>query len=248
MMIPGVSGGTMAIILDIYDKLIIAFNKSLKFDKKSIIFLIICIAGALTGMMTISGCILKLIDTFPVIIQYFFIGAVLGGIPVIYKAAQIKEFSANTILYPFIGVLLVLLIELIPQEAFIKNTEKNITVFFIQMFGGILSAFALVLPGISLSQMLLMLGLYEPVIFAINNLNIRPILTLSIGLMLGIILFSKIMEYAMNKYPQLTYLIILGFLFGSIKELFPGIPTETEFLPCIICIILGFFTIYFISK
>lgn len=248
MTVPGVSGGSMAMILGIYDKLITSFNKSLKLHKKSIIFFITCIAGVLLGMVTISRYILKLMEAFPMVTQFFFIGAVLGGAPMIYKAAQVKKFSPTAVIYPLIGLAFVLLIGLIPDGAFMPGAGKSVGSFLIQIFGGILVAFALVLPGISLSQMLLMLGIYETVMSAISTLNILPLIPIGIGALAGVLLFAKGMEYSMNKYPKFTYLSIFGFVLGSVKELFPGVPSGMEILFCIVSAALGFAAIYFISE
>ncbi len=248
MTVPGVSGGSMAMILGIYDKMISAVTKALKFDKKSIIFLLLCVAGAGLGMVLFSNSILELIENFPMPTRYFFIGAVAGGVPMIYRCAGVKEFSAKTIIYPIIGIVIVSLIALLPEGLFAPSEEFSITSLAIQILGGVIIAAALVLPGISVSQMLLMLGLYEIVMKSVASLLILPLIPIAIGVVLGTVGTAKAMDSLMRKYPLATYLIILGFVLGSLRELFPGVPTGLEIPLCLLTAAAGFFAVFTISK
>lgn len=248
MTVPGVSGGSMAMILGIYDKMIASVSGILKLQKKSFVFLLECIAGAIIGIILFSNSILKLIIRFPMPMSYLFIGAVAGGAPMIYRSAKITKFNIGAVLYPIIGIILVLLIALIPEGIFAPGDAFGIKEFFLQLFGGIIIAAALVLPGISVSQMLLMLRLYEIVMKSAGTLNILPILPLGLGVLLGTVLTAKLMDKAMARFPQAAYLIILGFILGSVRELFPGIPFGINIPICIISAAAGFFIVYTISS
>ena len=240
MTVPGISGG-------IYDKMISAVNKAVKLDKKSIIFLIECVIGAGIGIVLFSGLVLELIELYTMPVTYFFIGAVLGGAPMIYRSASVSKFSASAVIYPIIGIIIVSLIALLPEGLFDPALNSGVRGFFIQILGGVIIAIALVLPGISVSQMLLMLGLYETVMGAAHSLNIIPIIPLAIGAAIGTLSTAKVMDKAMVKYPQATYLIIFGFVLGSVRELFPGVPMGFEIPLCILTAALGFYVVYIIS-
>ena len=247
MTVPGISGGSMAMILGIYNRLIWAVNNAVKFKKESILFLIQFLIGAAAGLVLFSKAVPFLLTQFPFPMHFFFIGCVAGGIPMIFRAAKVTKFSWKVVVYLILGILLVTLIAQLPQGLFVS--KSGLLGVLLQLAGGFVIAAALVLPGISVSHMLYMLGLYETVTTAVGNLDILSILPLGIGVVAGILLTAKAMEKAMIKAPQLTYLVVLGFLCGSVPELFPGIPTN--FLSIVISGIMavaGFFFVYLITK
>ncbi len=247
MTVPGVSGGSMAMLLGIYDRLIRAVNSFWK-DKGKILFLVVFVLGGGLGIVLFSGSLLHLIELYPMPLKYFFLGAVAGGIPVIFREAKIKKNSIEVLLYPVIGILIVMLLSYIPSGVFSPQEGSGFVGVILQFTGGILTAAALVLPGISVSQMLLMLGMYVSVMENISSLQIVPLIPLGIGVIAGVLLTAKIMERLMDKYPQGTYLIIFGFLFGSISELFPGIPQGQELVISIFMALAGFSALYWMQK
>ena len=176
MTVPGISGGSIAMILGIYDKLISAVNKAVKLDKKSILFLLEVLIGGGVGFVVLSGFVLKMIELYTMPVTYFFIGAVLGGTPMIYRSAKVTKFSPGAVIYPIIGIIIVSLILLLPEGIFNPSLSSGVQGVLIQIIGGIIIAIGFVLPGISLSQMLLMLGLYEIVMEAASTLNILPVI------------------------------------------------------------------------
>ena len=114
--------------------------------------------------------------------------------------------------------------------------------------GGVIIAVGLVLPGISVSQLLYMLGIYEGIMENIGNLNILPLIPLGIGVVGGIFLTTKVLERLMERHPQPTYLIILGFMFGSLPELFPGIPAGGALVFSALTAAAGFAALYAMSR
>ena len=95
---------------------------------------------------------------------------------------------------------------------------------------GVIAAVALVLPGISISYLLLVMGLYDEIMRAIGDFYLPFLIPFGVGLILGVVLTTRLLERAMNRHPLPTYLIILGFMFGSMVEVFPGIPPWPEVL------------------
>lgn len=248
MTVPGISGGSMAMILGIYDRLISAVNNAVKFKKESILFLLQFLIGAAAGLVLFSKAVPFLLNQFPLPMHFFFIGCVAGGIPMIFRAAKVNKFSWKIIVYLILGILLVTLIAMIPKGLFVS--KEGFLGIILQLAGGIIIAAALVLPGISVSHMLYMLGLYETVTEAVGNLDVLSILPLGIGVVLGILLTAKIMEKAMIKAPQFTYLVVLGFLLGSVPELLP-IGVSVTLLSALISLIMavaGFFFVFLITK
>lgn len=248
MLIPGVSGGTMAIILNIYDDLITAVSTFFKSKRKNLIILGSFALGGAVGMFLFSKAILYVTQTYRMPMMFLFLGAIIGSIPMLYKKASIKRFSAMQLLYPAIGFLLVFLLTFIPSGLFEIKLENGILNALLMIVAGVICAIALVLPGISVSYMLLMVGLYEPTMKAAETMDIAFLLPLLLGGIVGVFATAKILGKAMSKHSQATYLIILGFLLGSIFDVFPGVPNGIDWLICIITFAIGFGAIYFLSR
>ncbi len=249
MLVPGVSGGSMAMILGVYDRLVSAVSRFMKQKKESIIFLTLFAAGGLIGMILFAKPILSLIELYPKPSLYFFIGCVAGGLPMIVKKAGIKKLNWRSLLYPVIGALLVLVLALIPTQSAGQSTQTGIISFIFLMLSGFITAAALVLPGISVSFFLLLLGMYDETMKAISEFYLPFLIPLGIGLLLGIILTTKLLERAMSRFPQATYLIIFGFVLGSIAQIFPGLPQSIiETAICIVTLISGYMAIWLLSR
>lgn len=249
MTVPGVSGGSMAMIMGIYDRLISSVSSFFKKPRESSLFLIEFVAGAGIGMLLFAKLISYLFTTNADIpIRFFFLGAVAGGVPMIYRKACMRKVNIKAVVYPVLGIILVVLLAMIPEGLFTPQEGAGILGVLLQLAGGVIIAIGLVLPGISVSQMLYMLGIYEGIMENISNLNIIPLIPLGIGVAGGILLTTKILESLMEKHPQPTYLIILGFMFGSLPELFPGIPAGENLFLSIITAAAGFLLLYGLSK
>ncbi len=247
MLVPGMSGGSMAMILGIYDKLISAVSNFFKDIKKHFLFLLVFCVAAVTGMILFSNPLLSLINTFTMPAMYFFIGAIAGGIPMIGRQAQVKKFSWKLPVYIILGALAVWILSVLPTS----STDTESSGFFgsvMLVIAGIIAAVALILPGISVSYLLLVLNLYEETVKAISTLYFPFLIPLAIGFAAGIILTTKLLEMAMERHPQPTYLIILGFMLGAVVNVFPGIPSLWEIPVCIVTCAAGFAIIYLISK
>ena len=248
MMVPGVSGGSMAMVLGIYGKLINAVSSFFKDIKKNLLFLIEFSVVALLGIVLCAKPILALIDRFPRVAMFFFIGLVFGSIPMLYKKANIKSVKIKDILYFIIGVIVVLSCQLIPKLEFDPNSPFTLSMAITQCLIGVVVAVGFILPGISFSYLLLILGSYDFIMNAISTLNILVLIPFGLGFCIGVVLLTKILDICMSKYPGITYLIILGFLIGSVFPIYPGNPVGWEIPLSIITFTLGTVIIYMVSK
>lgn len=247
MLVPGVSGGSMAMILGIYDRLIQSVSSFFKNIKGNLIFLIEFAAAALLGMFLFAKPLEALIGAYEKPMMYFFIGVVLGGCPLIFKEAGVGGFSLKAVIYLVLGAGVVTSLTFLPENLF-ASASGGVEGFLIQFFGGVVISIALILPGISVTYMLLVLGLYQGVLSAIGNLDVLYLLPLALGLVAGILLLTKALEGAMKHFPQPTYMIILGFVLGSVGQVFPGVPTGIDIPVCLALAVVGFVLIYFLSK
>jgi putative membrane protein len=248
MLIPGVSGGTMAIILGFYDKIISAVSSFFKDPKKNFITLLIYCGSAGLGILLFANMLLFVTNAFPMPMMYLFTGAVLGSIPMLYKKTELKVFPLFKAIFPLLGIVVVLLLDKLPTDLLSFNAKMGLTEYIILLVAGVIIAIALVLPGISVSYMLLVLGIYQPTLKAIEGMNLTFLIPLGLSVLLGVFLSTKLLEYTMKKYPDATFLTIIGFVVASIKDIFPGIPGGINIFFCLLTFAAGFIMILYISK
>lgn len=260
MSVPGVSGGTMAILLGIYDKLISSISNFLKDIKGNTIFLVKFCLGAGIGIGSLAFVIQWALEKFPFIISFLFLGAVVGGIPALYVKTKEKKFRISSFIYFVLGLAIVIAIGFIPTGNFDISLGSGISHIIMILITGIIIALALVLPGISTSHMLLVLGLYDSMLIAITNFDVIYIGVLGVSTLVGVFLITKPLEYLMNHFPHQTYCMIIGFVIGSTSEIFsekilPAIPngaTLSWWIPSILmaaaALVLGYIAIISLSK
>jgi putative membrane protein len=245
--VPGVSGGTIAIVLGIYDKLLHAINNILKDFKNQYKILLQVGTGALVGIFLLSNIVKSLLEKYPIPLGYLFIGIILGGAPLMYRKATIRGFKKSSIIYLVIGVIIVSLMtrDFVGTSEIITSLSiKNFLWLFV---GGIIVAIALILPGISGSFMLLVLGLYDTVITAVTTVNISILAPIALGGIFGTLAIARIIEILLNKYSEPTYMMIFGFILASVYGVFPGFDGINSIIGIILGI-LGFIFVIFISR
>ena len=159
MTLPGVSGGSMAMVLGIYDRLLKHVSEITKYPKESLTFLLWFAAGAGSGAFLFSRGISWLLTTRAEgVLRFFFLGAVTGGIPMILKSASVRHIRGRELICILTGIFTALLIALIPQGMFAPEAENAPSNMLFQFAGGFIIAVALFLTGISANQMLYILG------------------------------------------------------------------------------------------
>ncbi len=260
MSVPGVSGGTMAILLGIYDKLISSISNFLKDLKGNILFLMKFCIGAAVGIGSLAFVIKWLLEKFPLPVSFFFLGAVIGGIPALYKKTKESRLKLSSAVYFLIGLIAVISIGFIPTGNFDISTGTGLSHYLMVLVTGIIIALALVLPGISTSHMLLVLGMYDAMLAAITGFDLIYIGMVGVSTVIGIFLITKPIEWTMNKFPHQTYCMIIGFVLGSTSEIFrdkiiPAIPEAAGFswwipsaILSIAAFVLGYYAILSLSR
>ncbi len=234
MSVPGVSGGTMAILLGIYDRMISSVSHFFKDIKNNFFFLFKCCVGAVIGIGSLAFVIKWLLERFPIPVSFFFLGAVVGGIPALYKKTKETPLKISSGIYFLLGLIIVISIGFIPTGNLDFSNNTGITQLLMLLVTGIIIAIALVLPGISTSHMLLILGMYDTMLLAITKFNIIYLGILGFSVLIGVILITKPIEWTMKKFPHQTYCMIIGFVLGSTTEIFkykilPAIPYNPYF-------------------
>ena len=228
--IPGVSGGTMAVSMGIYDRLITALTHLFKEFKKSFVTVLPIGIGMVIGILGLSRLIEWMFGIIPVQTNLFFIGLILGGLPMMIKEVKGKKVNAGCIFGFIFFFLLVVGLSLLDG---IKGTDADLSFSILtelKLFCvGVVAAATMVIPGVSGSMMLMLMGYYEPVISAINSTvdalramdmdglmsGILILAPLGIGVVVGIFAIAKIIEWLFNKFATVVYWCIIALIAAS---------------------------------
>ena len=226
--VPGVSGGTIAFISGIYEELIGTLNninfsllKNLKTEgiksswkKANGPFLLALLSGVFVSIISLAKGVEWFLEHHPILLWSFFFGLVLASI--VYVGKQIKTTSRDFKLFlgMAIGAVVAYLITTInPSE----TSDTNLFLFF----AGALAICAMILPGISGSFILVIIGAYSPVLEALNSRNLKMIFIFGAGAVVGLLSFSKLLKWLFEKYHRLTLAVITGFMIGSLNKIWP---------------------------
>ncbi len=237
MSIPGISGGTMAILFGVYYKLLYCVDNILKDIKRHGIFLAQFSIGTLLGFFTAAKIITLLLSgPAEVPLRYAFLGAAAAAIVPVMRSAKALPLKLGKLLLIVAGIITAWAITLLPKLSLSGGSAIGLVW---QLFGGILLAAALVLPGISGSQMLVTLGLYEQVMNNVAQGEFLSLLPLATGCLAGILLTAKLLSRLLERFDG-TYLVILGFMLFSLTELIPQHSTPTELIIGLLCAAIGY--------
>ncbi len=279
-LIPGVSGGTIAFITGIYDDLLTAISKvngqflkklfsknyKIALEESSAKFLIILLSGVATSIIAFARLMHYMMEHHAVPTWALFFGLILASITVLAKNVK-KIFGKNLIWIILGGIFAYIVVSLVPVE-----TPENYGFIF---FCGFIAIMAMILPGLSGSFLLLILGKYQFITGAIkspfsdNNLIIMAVFTC--GAVLGLLLFSRILKYFLTNFHEATMAFLIGVLIGSLKKVWPWkqvletrivrgkvkVLTEANFIPQSFdqtvaiaagLTVVGFTFVYFLEK
>ena len=228
--IPGVSGGTLALTLGIYERFIASISHFFSKLKEKIKFLVPVFLGMGLSILTMSNLIDSSFKHFPVPTTLFFMGLVIGGIPLLKRKVMGKKETKEVSSYIIMALtfLLVIFLAIIPdlfsgfKEA--SFTNMSVSSYIILLLVGVVAAATMVIPGVSGSLVLMLLGYYFPVVKAIKDLahlknipaNILVLGIFGIGIVIGIVGVAKIIEFLLKKFEVKTYFGVLGFIVASI--------------------------------
>lgn len=224
--VPGVSGGTIAFITGIYDTLLasiravdlVFLRKVLRLDITGAWrhvnggFLLALVLGIATSILTLARLIEWLLHAHPVLLWAFFFGLILASALVLLR--EVRGWTAPRLLCLLAGAGIALCIALSP----VLQLEAGLAGVFL---AGFLAICAMILPGISGSFILVLLGMYSTVLAAVNNLDIALLLVLMVGAVSGLLCFSRLLHWLLQRFHQSTMALLTGFLFGSLAVVWP---------------------------
>ncbi len=258
MIIPGVSGAVIAVIFGVYDKLIASLTNLFKDFKKNMLFLSVLGSGILVGAIWFSNIMMFLYEKCEVATKLSFIGLILGGVPFLIGEVRKNKEEKINIKILFITLLFSLTLwyfskNLINLTINFNNSSKVIN-FLLLFLAGFIYSVGKVIPGISSSFLLIIIGMYEFVLSVMANpvnaliTSFDKILPFILGLVFGVILLLKLMNFLLDKKFGLTYSIIIGFVIGSIPALIPKFSFNLEFITGITVMIVSFVLSYKLTK
>ena len=256
---PGISGGTIALLLGIYEELIRSISElklSLFFELKKgfnpfwkklngnfLLALVLGIGISLISFVKISA---NFLESFPMFIWSFFLGLIFATVNVIYKL--INQWSSLNFFFLIISITFSYFL-----SSFSVYETDEISLLYI-LFSGVIASSAMILPGISGSLILVILGVYAYLIKSLDNLEMIVIFTFISGALVGLLGFSRILKYLFNKHRDTTYTIMLGLVIGSIEKVWPwnkSYSTELSNLNLFLSIslvILGFIIVVLLER
>lgn len=230
--VPGVSGGTIAFISGIYEELITTISgvnldllKTLRKSGFAVFwtqlngnFLLALLTGIIISFVSFMRLAKFLIEQHPVLIWSFFFGLIVASI--FFVGKQIQRWHLGTIVALVFGTLVAFYITTLPSMA---NNDSSIFLFF----AGALAICAMILPGISGSFILVILGAYKTLSDALHAFDFKRIAIFAFGAVIGLLSFSRILKWLFNNYKNTTLAVLTGFIFGSLNKIWPWKETLT---------------------
>lgn len=257
MVIPGVSGAVIAVIFGVYDKMIKSLTNLFKNFKNNFMFLFILGLGILVGAIWFSNVLMFLYQRHEVITKFSFIGLILGGVPFLFKEIKLKYNKINYVAMIFTFILsfvLWIFSKTILQIDLDGNSSSCIMNFINLFLAGVIYSVGKVIPGISGSFLLIIIGMYEYVLSVIAHpitiglTQITRLIPFIMGLIIGILVLLKLINFLLEKHYGLTYSIITGFILGSIPALIPNLSFSKDAFIGILTMIISFILSYKLIK
>ena len=266
--IPGVSGGTMMVSMGIYDTLIHCITHLFKEFKKSIKTLLPYAVGMLVGIVALASVINWGLENHPLPTNTLFIGLILGGLGPLLKKVDTKKINVAAVI-AFIALFALIIWLGIQRKDSIQNAESidmNVLQMLIMVFIGMIASATMIIPGVSGSLVLMLLGYYKPVVNALSTLKDglfsfdfsvmgQPVLMLLpflLGIVLGIFGVAKLIEWLTARFPTPTYCGVLGLVVASpisllIQTDLSGVSVLTVIIS-VVTLAAGFAGAYLLAK
>jgi len=224
--VPGVSGGTIAFITGIYDTLLNSIRrinpsliamirqKGIKatFNHINGVFLITLLTGILTSIFTLAQLITWLLSNHPIPLWSFFFGLIIAS--VIHMLKQVKKWKITPLISLLCGVIFAYAITVL-HPINMEPTQLNM------LIAGAIAICAMILPGISGSFILLLLGMYGPLLIAAKSLDIFTLIIFALGCVIGLLSFSHLLSWLLNKHRDITLTFLTGLMIGTLNKIWP---------------------------
>ncbi len=252
--------------MGVYDKIIWAINHIFKEFKASVKTLLPYAIGMLASIAGLSFCITYFFSHFPLQTAFLFIGLIFGGLPVIFGGLKGKKADVGAVLIFAVFFAFVILLQVFGGGEVERELQVNVGGIGILLIMGVITSATMIIPGVSGSMVLMALGYYTPVITEIRSFiesltafdmdgllhGFAILVPFGIGVLAGILLVARAIEYLLKRYPLYTYSGILGLVMASPVAVLMGIAISAVSIPAILVsaltFALGFVAAFFLSK
>ena len=245
--LPGVSGGVIAVSFGLYELILDALYGVFRHLKKSILFLLPVGLGALLGFFCGTKFIAEYFDRYYVEVMYLFLGLVAGGVPSFIAEANSGGFKKRYLIATVFGAVAASTLLFLERDVSGHSPDAVLTPVAAMISGAILAA-GTIIPGISTSFVLIYLGWYQPAMNALTELHIGTLLFIGIGIVLCALALIKGVRWLFSRFHGWTYYGVLGFLIVSAVLIFPGFAFTSEYIIGIVLFAVGFLTAYLFGR
>lgn len=240
--LPGISSGVLCVIFGIYEKLLDSILNFFKDIQKNLKFLLPISLGIITGINLFSKILQFSLYKYPLQTKSIFIGLILGGVILLFKDInKEKKFKTKNIFYIVISLIIGIMMVFIENR--IGNSSAENTNYIYLIISGFLMSIGIVVPGVSSTIILMILGIYPLYLNSVAILYLPVLIPMIIGIVLGSLIFMKIIKYLLEKFYFQTICCIIGFTLGSIFVLLPEIQSLIDIIISFLCVLFGYYII-----
>ncbi len=242
--VPGVSGGTIACVLGVYEDLLILPSLDVKKIKERWQNILPLFVGMALGILLFAKLIILLYNTYPIYTSYFFVGVIFASASFLFDVSSekenkdIKNKALKLVLF-FLALFIMTLFYVLKRRGIsfsFDDSQRGLAFHLVLVLYCAIASAGMIIPGISGSFLLLLLGAYKIVMNAIASFDIKLLLCIAIGVLLGAISTSRLIKFLILKFEKQTYSFILGLVLGSILHIFPFVcqPFKQRFISALI--------------
>lgn len=240
--LPGISSGVLCVILGIYENLVNSILDIFKDFKKKFKFLFPLAIGGCIGILIFGKGLNFLFSCFSMQSNFAFMGLILGTTPTLLKNCSKNGFRLHYLFYTLVTFIFSIILLKYENSSSISCINVNYSVYYYVLCGFLMSI-GVVVPGVSSTVILMILGIYGVYLESISHIDLTVLIPMGIGLVIGAIIWLKIIQILLENFNSQTFFAITGFVFGSILIMYPGFTMDINGF----CSILLFFVCMFIS-
>lgn len=238
--LPGISSGALCVVFGLYEKLLNSILKFFLDVKNNFKFLLPIILGTILGIVLFSNVLKFLLYKYPLQTKSIFIGLILGGTVILFKDINKEKPNIKNFFYLIMSLSIGFLMVYLENKIGIEKIENVNYIYLI--FSGILMSIGIVVPGVSSTIILMLLGIYSIYLNSVSTLYLPVIMPIAIGVIIGSLIFMCLIKILLNRFYIQTMYSIIGFTIGSIFVLLPEINTPMEIIIMLVCIVCGYYS------
>ncbi len=238
--LPGISSGVFCVIFGIYEKLLNSILHFFSDVKNNLKFLFPLAIGGFIGIMIFSNFLNYFFINCPLQTKSIFIGLLLGCIPTLVKQCNSRYSFKFQYLFFAVATFVLGVLGIVFEHIVSSNSQLEMLNWGYLFLSGFVMSIGIVVPGVSNTIILMLLGVYPTYLFSVSTLYLPVLIPMGIGVLFGALVFMKLTEFLLNRFYIQTFYSIIGFSIGSIFVLFPNVSSFSEIILSVLCVFLGF--------